>query len=206
MVDQINPLKKKKTKFVIETGINDFVIADNNFTNAEVSPGRSWFWNYSLMKQISKSKSMVIEIGISYLTNRFSIENEVALTRNGNDNLPYQFQKFNNASKNPCLSVSYLQIPLNFKFNLGKSFYANIGVFGGYRVGSTQQLEYSIGTEEVKEERKDSYDLNKWNYGGRLGIGIKSWDLFFNYNLSNLFRSEEIYKYNIYSIGTSFRI
>jgi hypothetical protein len=130
----------------------------------------------------------------------------VVLTKNGNDNLPYLFQKFNNASKNPCLSVSYLQIPLNFKFNLGKSFYTNIGVFGGYRVKSTQQLEYSIGTEEVKEERKDSYDLNKWNYGGRLGIGIKSWDLFFNYNLSNLFKSEEIYKYNIYSIGTSFRI
>lgn len=205
MVDQINPFKKKKTKFIIETGINNFIIADNNFINAEVNPGKSWFWNFGLMKQISKSKSTVIEIGITYFKNRFSFDNDVLLTNSGGDVIPATFQKVS-SSKNTKLNICYLQIPLNIKFNLGKSFYLNLGGYAGYRVGTIQKAEYKVGKEEIKEERKDSYGLNNWVYGSRVGLGYKTWDIFFNYNFSGLFKSNDYFKYNTYSIGTSFRI
>lgn len=205
MVDQINPLKKQKTKFVIETGINNFIIADNNQDNAEVAPGQSWFWSYGLMKQISKSKSAVIEVGITYMKNRFTFDNNVLLTNNNSDAIPVDFDEINSA-KNTKLHVGYIQVPLNFKFNLGKSYYANIGGYGGYRIFTIQKAEYTNGTEEIKEERSDSYGLNNWVYGGRAGVGFKTWDIFFNYNFSNLFKKDDNYKYNIYSIGTSFRI
>lgn len=203
LIDQMNPLRKMKTRFIIEVGVNNISTSSaSGFTNAEINTGKSWFWNYGLYKPIVKTKSIDLETGISYLSNRYTFENDVRLVKGVNFST---FQAIN-SSEDPCLRTGHITIPLNLKVNLSKGFYINVGAYGGYRVYTSQIVKLKVNKEEIVEQRYDSYGLNNWLYGFKAGVGYKKMDVFLNYNLSNLFKSKINYEYHPFMIGTRFSI
>ncbi|MBK8700803.1 MAG: outer membrane beta-barrel protein [Saprospiraceae bacterium] len=204
---KISPFRKMKTKFVIETGINNYFmnLTNTSVLEGKVSPGTSWFWNFGFQRQIHLGKKVKIETGISLLRNRFRFSNDVRLVAEGSGETP-AFTKVNNASNDPKLILSYLTLPLSFEFKISKSLHVNAGAYAGYLVGSTQKVAIKENEEEIYQVRSGAYALNKWMYGIRGGVGLGGLDIFVNYNLTNLFENRKSFDYSIYMIGTSWKI
>lgn len=204
MIDKINPFKKTKTSFIIETGINNFIIQNSKAQDAKVNTGGSWYWSFTLMKQVYLSKGFDLNFGISFQRNRFRFTNDVALTNV--DESTSQFENVSNAKSDPKLIVEYLNLPLMAKIKFSKHFNFYVGGLAGYRVGTRQELDLKLGTVEVEEVRKSAYGLNNWNFAIKAGFGINKLYLIGQYQLSNLFDSKTNYDYHTFMIGTMIKI
>lgn len=202
-IDKYNPFKKMKSKFVIETGINNFFMQLSTTGNEPIiNSGSSWFWNFGLIKQIPLSRKVRLDAGITYLRNRFRFSNDLRLSADG---AGPSFVNVGNAAEDPKLIAHYFTLPITFQIKLSKTLHIDFGGYAGYNVGAQQKLALKIGDEEVAENRSGSYGLNKWMYGVRGGIGIGGFDVFAQYNLSNFFESNLKYDYKVYMIGTTFK-
>ena len=58
--------------------------------------------------------------------------------------------------------------------------------------------------DKKKEKDHGTYQMNNFRYGLRLQLGFKDTDLFFNYDLNELFVSGKGPKLNAFSFGVSF--
>ena len=83
------------------------------------------------------------------------------------------------------------------------AFRFGIGPYIGYRISSHSKIVYDDGDRE-KEKETDSFYLNNFRYGLRLQIGYRSTDLFFNYDLNELFAEGRGPKLNAFSFGVIF--
>lgn len=202
-IDKYNPFKKMKSRFIIETGINNFFMQLSTVANEPiVNTGSSWFWNFGLIKEISLSRKIRLDAGITYLRNRFRFSNDTRLSA---DSATPTFVGVGNAAEDPKLIAHYFTLPISFEIKLSKSLHIHLGGYAGYNVGAQQKLALKVGDEEISENRSGAYGLNKWMYGVRGGIGIGGFDVFAQYNLSNFFESNLKYDYKIYMIGTTFK-
>jgi hypothetical protein len=205
MVDKFNPLKKMRSSLIVETGINNFNKIGNSLSiDPKVNSGGSWYWNFAFMKQIVSSKAFDLELGFAYQRNRFKFSNDVALVAE-TDQLS-KFEQIANASEDPKLIVSYLNIPLLASVKLSKNFKIIFGGFGGYRVGTSQKIATKTDIEEIEQNRKSNYGLNDWNYGVKAGLGFNNFDVIAQYHLSNLFETNKYYDFRTFMIGTMWKI
>jgi hypothetical protein len=76
-----------------------------------------------------------------------------------------------------------------------------VGVYGGYRLGSHSKIKFRQNDETDKDKEHSSFYLNNWRYGLRMRMGIKSLDLFFNYDLNELFSEGRGPELNAFSFG-----
>lgn len=100
-----------------------------------------------------------------------------------------------------------LVVPLQLRF-AGKGANAlnvMLGGYGGLRLYAFQDLEYktTIG-EEARLRLRDDYKTNLWQYGATAAIGQRWWQLYADYELSNLFQDNPNYEYNVFNTGIQF--
>jgi hypothetical protein len=84
-----------------------------------------------------------------------------------------------------------------------ESFRIGIGPYAAYRIGSHSKLVYEEDDKE-KEKDHDSFYLNNFRYGIRFQMGYRSTDIFFNYDLNELFISGKGPELNAISFGVIF--
>jgi hypothetical protein len=82
-----------------------------------------------------------------------------------------------------------------------QGFKIGVGVYGGYRLGSHSKIKFRQNDETDKDKEHSSFYLNNWRYGLRMRMGIKSLDLFFNYDLNELFSEGRGPELNAFSFG-----
>jgi hypothetical protein len=63
---------------------------------------------------------------------------------------------------------------------------------------------YKEDGDKEKEKNRDNYYLNNVRYGLRLQLGFKDTDLFFNYDMNELFMAGKGPKLSAFSFGVSF--
>ena len=86
----------------------------------------------------------------------------------------------------------------------GDGFRFGIGPYVGYRISSKTKLVYEEGGDREKEKTRDDFNLNSLRYGVRLQIGVRSTDLFINYDMNELFASDKGPGLNAVSFGIIF--
>lgn len=201
------PFKKKfNTNLKIEFGINSLnnnidEIAGTNYP--EINTGGSWYWDFCLVRSArlgGKESKVALNYGISFLKNRFKLENDVLLTTNVNGDP--EFIDIQNAKDNPKLNVGYLNVPLSLTFALSKKSKLEIGGYAGYRVHTVQKNHLKIGKENIHEQRYARHELNNWMYGAKVSLDISGFHLIGRYNFSKLFNDNPSYDYNTFMIGT----
>jgi len=74
----------------------------------------------------------------------------------------------------------------------------------GYRIASKTKLVYEENGEREKEKDRDNFYLNNLRYGLRIQIGVRSTDLFVNYDMNELFAKDKGPKLNAVSFGLIF--
>lgn len=202
------PFKKKfNTNFKIEFGINSMhqgTDTPNGIEAPEINTGGSWYWNFSLTKRArlgGKESKVAINYGISYLKNRFKIENDLRLTSNVNKEP--EFVTVLDVKDNPKLNVGYINIPLTLNISLSKKTKLELGGYAGYRIHTVQKFNLKSGNEIIHESRYAGYNLNNWVYGATAALDVSGFDLIVRYNFSKLFKDNPNYDFNTFMIGTS---
>jgi Outer membrane protein beta-barrel domain len=202
------PFKKKfNTNFKIEFGINSLhqiTDAPAGVLSPEINTSGSWYWDFGLTRRArlgGKDSKVAINYGISFLKNRFKIENDLRLTTNADKNP--EFVAVPDAKNNPKLNVGYLNIPLSLNFSLSKKTKLELGGYAGYRIHTVQKFHLKTSGETIHENRYAGYNLNNWIYGATAGLDISGFDLIVRYNFSKLFKDNPNYDFNTFMIGTS---
>jgi len=207
-ISKYMPFKKKfNTGLKIEFGVNTLLnnadeIAGNIYP--EINTGGSWYWDFGLVRSArlgGKDSKVALNYGISYLKNRFKLDNDVRLTTN-DAGFP-EFVNIENVKDNSKLNIGYLNIPLSFTFSLSKKTKLELGGYAGYRVHTVQKNHFKVDGENIHEQRYARHQLNNWIYGATASLDISGFNLIARYNFSKLFNDNPRYDYNTFMIGTS---
>jgi hypothetical protein len=205
--------------FNFDVGTNNY-LSNGSFPDDSnpyaVRPWGSWYIGLSSVQRARLAKKFFLEWGLGVNWYNFKFEEDnismskdetgVIFTRDTRD---LDFTK----SK---LTASYVMMSLvpvlDFNDNHHKarfwdgdkeSFRIGIGPYAAYRIGSHSKLVYEED-DKVKDKDYDSFYLNNFRYGIRFQMGYRSTDLFFNYDLNELFVSGKGPELNAISFGIIF--
>lgn len=71
-----------------------------------------------------------------------------------------------------------------------KGFRIGAGMYAGYRIDSWTKIKYSQNGDNKKDKDKGNYYLNNFRYGIKAQVGFRGMDLFFNYDLNDVFATD----------------
>lgn len=207
--------------FNFELGTNNY-LEDGKFPDASnqpysVRPWGSWYVSMSSIQRTRMGKKFFLEwgLGLSWYNFKFQEDNiRMTKTDNSVEFTPDTEHESYDKSK---LTASYMMATLvpvidfgdsdskpRMWEGYGKSFRFGIGPYIGYRIGSHSKLVYEDGDDREKDKDRGNFYLNNVRYGARLQLGYRSTDLFFNYDINELFATGKGPKLNAFSFGIIF--
>jgi hypothetical protein len=210
--------------FNFDLGTNNFVAPDYAFPNQNnetysVRPWGSWHVAINSIERTRLARKFFLEWGVGVSWYNFKFENDkIRISKDAEGVIFSEDQRDLEFSKSK-LTTTYLNASLVpvidfggrsrkamfFNGDHGGSFRIGIGPYAGYRIASYTKLVYRDDDNDKRRERDhDSYYLNNIRYGLRLQVGVRSTDLFFNYDMNELFANNKGPKLNAFSFGITF--
>lgn len=153
-------------------------------------------------RNISLCKNYIaLTTGLGFQFNRFMFDNNSVLIP-FKDSISSVVSAYS-LSKN-MLKASYLTLPLMIQFNTSKihkkSFHFAVGGQVALKLGSRSKQVYEVSDDKKRDIYKSSYNLNPFQYGLTARVGYGKFNVFANYNLSEMFKSgkgPELYPFQI---------
>lgn len=206
--------------FNFDLGTNNYLsdgkFPDNDNALYAVRPWGSWYVAASSIQRTRLASKLFIEwgIGLSWYNFKFQKDNIQIIKDDTGIEFVEDIRDFN--FRKSKLSASYVQASLIPIVDFGghsrktrlwdgynNSFRIGLGPYVGYRISSHSKIVYKDGNRE-KDKERDGFYLNNFRYGLRLQLGYRSTDLFFNYDLNELFAEGKGPKLNAFSFGVIF--
>jgi hypothetical protein len=217
---QTRSYRKGRTwqSFNFDLGTNNY-LANGKFedTTYTVRPWGSWYLAASSIQRTRVARHFFIEwgLGISWYNFKFQSD-DIMLERTDNgvefitDTRDVNHRKskltatYINASLVPVIDFGDRGRKPRMWDGYGSSFRIGIGPYVGYRVASRSKLVYKDDGDLEKEKQRNSFYLSNLRYGARLQLGFHGTDLFFNYDMNELFAEGKGPKLNAFSFGVIF--
>ncbi len=173
------------------------------YRNRTINQGATAFFMYNM--QLGESLS-AFSFGLAIRSHN-SYSNSVIINIKANDivfniidDLPHPGRNIPLAYKRSKINMTYLDLPVEFKFRTEGGFKLGVGFKVGYLIDSKQKYvgewpvdfnfdEEDVQYNEVNEKSKNINQLEKWSYGVTLRIGYKFVSIFGYYQFSKLFES-----------------
>lgn len=206
--------------FNLELGTNNYLskgkFPDNDNALYAVRPWGSWYVGLSSIQRTRMSKKFFLEWGVGVNWYNFKFQDDNVLIQKDDDGIHFVEDTRDVDYIKSKLTASFVTaslVPLvDFGGNSrksrfwegGNSFRIGLGPYVGYRIASHSKLVYKDDDGKEKEKNHDNLYLNNFRYGARLQIGYRSTDLFFNYDLNELFVSGKGPNLNAFSFGVIF--
>lgn len=207
--------------FNFDLGTNNYV-SDGKFPDSEnatyaVRPWGSWYVGVNSIQRTRVARNFFVEWGLGLSWYNFKFQKDNVLIEK--DDIGVTFVEDNTADmafKKSKLTVSYINLSLvpmlDFSnsstkarmWDSSSSFRIGLGPYLGYRIGSYSKIKYKEAGDTEKEKNHDSFYLENIRYGMRLQIGFRSTDLFFNYDMNDLFTPGKGPSLNAFSFGVVF--
>jgi hypothetical protein len=206
--------------FNFDFGTNNY-LEDGKFPNSNndlyaVRPWGSWYVGLASIQRTRLAKKFFLEWGIGVNWYNFKFEEDNVLIQKDDDGIHFVEDNRDVSYKKSKLTASFLTASLipvvDFGDNSRKariwdgyrnSFRVGLGPYIGYRIESHSKLVYKDENKE-KDKEHDSFYLNNIRWGLRLQLGYRSTDLFFNYDISELFVEGKGPDLNAFSFGVIF--
>jgi hypothetical protein len=201
----------------IDLGTNNYLLDDQFPTGTAlyaVRPWGSWYVAGNSVQRTKLGRNFFVEwgLGVSWYTFKFQEDNTVLIkdesgvhfstdTRNVDYIKSKLSATFINASLVPVLDFGGHSRKPRVWDGHGGGFRFGIGPYVGYRIASKTKLVYEEDGEREKEKDRDNFYLNNLRYGFRVQIGVRSTDLFINYDMNDLFATDKGPKLNAVSFG-----
>lgn len=204
----------------IDLGTNNY-LADDQFPDGSeayaVRPWGSWYIAGNSVQRTRLARNLFVEwgLGISWYNFKFQ-ENNIRMEKDDlgvrfeTDSRDVEFIKsklsatFINASLIPVLDFGEHSRKRRLWEGDGGGFRLGIGPYVGYRISSRSKLVYKENDKRENEKDRDNFYLNNLRYGFRLQLGVRSTDLFVNYDMNDLFAENKGPKLNAISFGLIF--
>jgi Skp family chaperone for outer membrane proteins len=204
--------------FNFDLGTNNY-LQDGKFPGSEdlhsVRPWGSWYLGFSSVQSTRVAKKLFLQWSLGMNWYNFKFENDDVRIIKTDDGVIFEHDDRDANFIKSKLTASYINAALIPMLDFGdngrkhrfwedsNSFRIGVGPYVGYRVGSHTKQVYNDGGRE-KDKDRDSLHLNNFRYGARLQLGYRSTDLFFNYDVSELFVNDKGPKLNAFSFGVIF--
>ena len=182
----------------IYVGLNNWLV-DGKLPKSDklysLSPINSWYAALTLdnLTKVSGPVYFYWGVGISYMNFAFN-NTRVRVTSDPSQifftevaNISGQVSKLRVTHLNlhfvPTISLSYGYESIRF----------GLGVYGGYRIGSSSRMKFNDANgNRQRETVRSSFHINPFRYGIRGQLGWSFFDLFVNYDLTNFFHEDAI--------------
>lgn len=204
--------------FNFDLGTNNY-LSDGKFedTTYTVRPWGSWYLAASTIQRTRVARHFFLEWGLGISWYNFKFQSDDILVQRTDNGVEFVTDIRDVNHRKSKLSATYINasfVPvIDFgdhgkKARLwdgyGNSFRIGFGPYVGYRVASRSKLVYKDDGELEKEKQRNSFYLSNLRYGARLQLGFHGTDLFFNYDLNELFAEGKGPKLNAFSFGVIF--
>lgn len=211
-VEEVTPRNSRRgTQHNInfDLGMNNYIHPNGNFPDANdelytVKPFGSWFVGVNSMTKVNVFGPVFFEFGGGISWYNFKFQNTSVRMLKDNDRVVFyeDTNGYNNYIKSK-LGITYLNIQALPGIEIKRDFRLYGGMYAGYRVGSRSKMVYDDGKRN-KNIDKNNYFLSNFRYGIRAQVGIRSMDVFFNYDLNPLFEENRGPELNAFSFGIIF--
>ncbi|MCA6073684.1 hypothetical protein [Fulvivirga sedimenti] len=211
--------------FNIDLGFNNYLGPDGfpDESNAPytVRPWGSWYVALGSVNEAYLSRGVSLQFGANLSWYNFKFQNDAMYVIREADGVDFveNPEMLDANFKKSKLTVAYINASLVPVFHFGRKKYRDgwrvwdhgpqagfrlgAGAYAGYRIGSYSKVKYSMdGTEKRKDH--DSFYLENFRYGVRVQLGFGDTDIFFNYDLNNLFQEGNGPELNAFSFGIIF--
>lgn len=211
--------------FNIDLGMNNY-LEDGHFPDGSnqlytVKPWGSWYVGLMSTLRTKLSNKFYIEwaAGVSWYNFKFT-NFKTVITKDDNGVIFYENPMADVEFTKSKLTVCYANLSMVPMFDLGGysrkpmvfngdrlnfdrrgSFRIGAGPYVGYRLDSYTKQVYEQGGDKQKSHYHDNYYLNNIRYGLRVQIGFRDSDIFFNYDMNELFIENKGPKLNAFSFG-----
>lgn len=196
--------------FIVDLGVNQAMGKPPKW-NQGFWGSRTVNFYYQYSFRIAKSKfSFNPGLGLSLerwkFTNGATLSDTLELVSFPNGAVsPNQVEQYNlvstgsiypkNANKS-MLVANYFEIPVEFRFDtnpedLGRSFNVSLGGRVGFLYDAFTKVKYRDLGEDIKVKNKMNHGLSTIRYGVYSRVGVGGFNLFFYYNLSDMFEKEK---------------
>ena len=214
-----------KHSFNIDLGMNNYLqngkFPEETGAPYAVKPWGSWYVAFNSNHKFHITGPLFIEWGKGISWYNFKFDNEDIRINAENDTLMFIEDSRNVNAIKSKLTASYINMSLipvidfsrgfkqvksysyeSFRFTKYKKqgFRIGAGPYFGYRIGSHSKFVYKDDGRE-KEKDRDNFMLDNWRYGIRVQAGYKALDIFFNYDLNDLFLGKANPSLNAFSFG-----
>jgi hypothetical protein len=206
--------------FNTDLGLNNYLEREKlPFDNDlhSVRPWGSWYIAISSIQRSRIAKNFFLEWGLGMSWYNFKFQKDNVMLAKDEFGVEFVEDTRDVDFKKSKLSISYIQAslipvvdfgdhgrkPRFWDGYTGNSFRIGLGPYIAYRIGSHTKMVYNDDGRE-KDRERDGYYLNTFRYGMRLQVGYRSTDLFFNYDLNELFQENRGPKLNAFSFGVIF--
>jgi hypothetical protein len=212
---------KNHQSFKFDLGTNNYLskskFPDQDNANYAVRPWGSWYLAINSIHRSTVSKKFFLEWGGGVSWYNFKFENNSTFIQKTNDNVDFILDPRGFKYSKSKLTATYLNASFVPVIEFGhpsekatwnghkNPFRVGLGPYVGYRIASHSKLVYDDDNGRTqKEKHRDSFYLNNMRYGARVQVGFWHTDLFFNYDMNELFVSGKGPDLNAFSFGVVF--
>lgn len=119
----------------------------------------------------------------------------------------YTDSPYSSSLRKSALRRHSLRVPLQLRFGKNKeeSFNVIVGGYGGLRLYGVQHIDFksTIG-EQVRTHLRNDYEMTMFQYGTTLAVGQRWWQIYADYELSEMFNSNPNHNWNNLNVGVQF--
>jgi len=187
----------------LDLGTNNY-LAGGQFPDGSepyaIRPWGSWYLGVNSVQRTRLGTNIFVEwgLGVSWYSFKFQednilIQKDEPGIRFVRDNRDVDYIKskltasFINASLIPMLDFGDHSRKQRIWDGNGSGFRFGVGPYVGYRISSKSKLVFEDNSHREKEKDRDNFYLNNLRYGFRLQLGVRSTDIFINYDMNDLF-------------------
>jgi hypothetical protein len=214
--------RRTYSSFNFDLGTNNY-LSDGSFPDQDnklytVKPWGSWYVAANSVQRTRIVNKFYVEWGLGVSWYNFKFQNTATViskddqsiiftedTRDANFKKSKLTATYINASIVPMLDFgSNRRKPSVFDGHNSDSFRIGVGPYVGYRIDSYSKRKFTESGDDQKPRDHDNFYLNNVRYGMRVQLGFDDIDLFFNYDMNELFIENKGPKLNAFSFGVTF--
>ncbi len=193
--------------FNIDVGMNNYLM-NGKFPDASnqlytVKPWGSWYVGLNSVLRTHVTGKFFVEWGAGVSWYNFKFDNEKVQMSKDDNSVIFSEDTRDLGFKKSKLTVAYINVSVVpmidfggnsrkgtlFSHSHSSSFRFGIGPYAGYRIDSYAKQMYYENGEKTKSHDHDNFYLNNIRYGMRLQMGFRDTDIFFGYDMNELFIS-----------------
>jgi len=222
-IDDEVPSVKHTVNF--DLGMNNYLSngdsPNNDGANYAVRPYGSWYVGIHSVHKFHLGGSLFLEWGKGLSWYNFKFEDDAMRINRVDDQLIFEPDPRDVDPIKSKLVVSYLNMSLVPVIDFGKGsrkvkklkadgfeftqsyrqgFRMGVGPYVGYRLSDRTKFVFRDSGRN-RDKSNGNFMTNTLRYGIRTQIGYRGWDIFFNYDLNELFQGENNPQLNAFSFG-----